>query len=78
MSKLICTGNSVSDIEKLLLKDINGIILYIDKLSVNSSFYMDIDDIDKIECGDKELFICMNKLMYNQDIDYLRECLLKV
>lgn len=78
MSKLICTGNSVSDIEKLLLKDINGIILYIDKLSVNSSFYMDIDDIDKIECGDKELFICMNKLMHNKDIDYLRECLLKV
>ena len=29
MSKLICTGNSVSDIEKLLLKDINGIIIYI-------------------------------------------------
>ena len=78
MSKLICTGNSVSDIEKLLLKDINGIILYIDKLSVNSSFYMDIDDIHKIECGDKELFICMNKLMHNKDIDYLRECLLKV
>lgn len=78
MSKLICTGNSVSDIEKLLLKDINGIILYIDKLSVNSSFYMDIDDIDKIECGDKELFICMNKLMHNKDIEYLRECLLKV
>lgn len=78
MSKLICTGNSVSDIEKLLLKDINGIILYIDKLSVNSSFYMDIDDIDKIECRDKELFICMNKLMHNKDIDYLRECLLKV
>ena len=78
MSKLICTGNSVSDIEKLLLKDINGIILYIDKLSVNSSFYMDIDAIDKIKCGDKELFICMNKLMHNKDIDYLRECLLKV
>ena len=78
MSKLLVTINSLEQLDKLVDKDIYGVMLYIDKLSVNSSFYMDIDDIDKIECGDKELFICMNKLMHNKDIDYLRECLLKV
>ena len=50
MSKLICTGNSVSDIEKLLLKDINGIILYIDKLSVNCTTIDDyINELKKLD-----------------------------
>lgn len=78
MSKLVCSGNSINDIEELVLKDINGVILYIDKLSVNSSFYIDIDDIDKIDYRDKELFICMNKIMHNSDLIYLRECLNKI
>ena len=39
MSKLIVTVNSFKQLEKLIDKDIYGVILYIDKLSVNSSFW---------------------------------------
>ena len=42
MSKLLVTANSFKHLNELLDKDIYGIILYIDKLSVNSSFYIKI------------------------------------
>jgi hypothetical protein len=46
MSKLIVSGNSFNHVDRLVDKDIYGIMLYIDKLSVNSSFYIDVDDIE--------------------------------
>ena len=75
MSKLIVTANSFEHIDELLDKNIYGIMLYIDKLSVNSSFYIKIDDIDKINLRDKKLFIVMNKIMHNSDLDKVRESL---
>lgn len=71
MSKILVSVSSREHLEDVLKKDIDGIILYIDKLSVNSSFYLNIDDLSLIDT-DKEVFVCMNKLMHNNDLDELR------
>ena len=42
MSKLIVSANSKKHLETLLKKDIDGVILSIDKLSVNDSFYVTV------------------------------------
>jgi len=78
MSKLIVTVNSFEHLNELIDKDIYGIMLYIDKLSVNSSFYINIDDIFKIDFKDKKIFVVMNKIMHNNDLDMVRECLNKL
>ena len=78
MSKLIVTVNSLDHLSKLVDKDIYGVMLYIDKLSVNSSFYIDIDDISNINLKNKKLFVVMNKLMHNNDLDMVREVLKKL
>ena len=75
MSKLIVTVNSLEQIEKLIDKDIYGFMLYIDKLSVNSSFYINVDDIKKININNKKMFLVMNKLMHNNDLDMVRDVL---
>lgn len=71
MSKILVSVNSKEHLEEVLNKDIDGIILYIDKLSVNSSFYLDIDELKDIKTT-KEVFVCINKLMHNDDLDELR------
>lgn len=70
--KIICSANSFEHLNSLLNKDIDGIILSIDKLSVNDSFYIDIDDLDKIDFRGKKVFLSINKLMHNNDLEYLR------
>ena len=78
MSKLIVSGNSLEHIDRLIDKNIYGIMLYIDKLSVNSSFYIDLDDIKKINFKDKKVFLVMNKIMHNNDLDMVRDVLYKL
>ena len=77
MSKILVSVNSKEHLEEVLKKDIDGIILYINKLSVNSSFYLDIDELDEIDT-DKEVFVCINKLMHNGDLDELRRVMYKL
>ena len=78
MSKLIVTVNSLEQLDELLDKDIYGVMLYIDKLSVNSSFYIDIDEIKNIDFLGKKLYLIMNKLMHNNDLELVRDVLNKV
>ncbi|MBQ2872799.1 MAG: U32 family peptidase [Bacilli bacterium] len=78
MSKLIVTANSYEHMDLLLDKDIYGIMLYIDRLSVNSSFYVNIEDIEKIDFKGKKIFVVMNKIMHNNDLDMVREVLSKL
>lgn len=78
MSKLIVSVNSFSQMNLILNKKIDGVILYIDKLSVNSSFYVTVDDILKIDFKGKKLFLCMNKIMHNDDLNLVRSTLNKV
>ena len=72
MSKLIVTANSKEHLISLLAKKIDGVILAIDKLAVNASFYVDVNIIDEIDFKGKEIFISLNKLMHNSDIAYLK------
>jgi len=78
MSKLIVTVNSYEHLEQLIDKDIYGFMLYIDRLSVNSSFYINIDDIDKVDFKDKKIYLVMNKIMHNNDLDMVRDTLLRL
>ena len=73
MSKLIVSANSYSHLNKLLTMNIDGIILSIDKLSVNDNFYINIEDIDKIDFKGKEIYISLNKIMHNSDLTLLRK-----
>lgn len=75
MSKLIVSVNSFEQMNRLIDKNIYGVMLYIDKLSVNSSFYINIDDISKINFKDKKIYIVMNKIMHNNDLDIVRNYL---
>ena len=72
MSKLIVSANSKKHLEDLLRKNIDGVILSLDKLSVNDSFYINISELDEINFNDKEVFISLNKLMHNNDLVDLR------
>ena len=76
--KLIASANSMEHLNSLIKKDIDGVILSIDKLSVNDSFYIDVDALDEIEFNGKEIFVSLNKLMHNSDLDYLRKVLFKL
>lgn len=78
MGKLVVSANSIKHMNSLLKKDIDGIILYIKKLSVNATFYIDIDEIDKIDFGKKQIFVNLNKIMHNSDLAYLRKVLNKL
>ena len=73
MSKLIVTVNSFEQLDDLLNKDIYGVMLYIDKMSVNSSFYINLDEFDKIDFKSKKIFLVMNKIMHNSDLELVRE-----
>ena len=72
MSKLIVTANSKEHLHELLDMDIDGIILSISKLSVNSSFYVDVNFLDEIDFKEKCVFVSLNKLMHNKDLEHLR------
>ena len=76
--KLIVSANSYEHLTELLKKDIDGVIISIDKLSVNDSFYIDIDELDNIDFLGKEVFVSLNKLMHNTDLEYLREVMHKL
>lgn len=72
MSKLLVSGNSLEHINSLVDKKIDGIIISIKDLAVNASFYIDVDELDKIDFKNKEVFVSLNKLMHNSDLEHLR------
>ena len=76
--KLIVSASSYDQINTLVNKDIYGIIVSVNKLSVNDSFYIDVDEIDKIDFKDKKVFISLNKIMHNSDLEYLRRVINKI
>ncbi len=55
--------------------DCDGIIVGINNLSVNLPCYFELDDLKNI---DKEIFVCLNKNMHNDDIKLLEEVLIRL
>ena len=76
--KLLVSANSIKHLNSLLKKNIDGVILSIDKLAVNDSFYIDVSELDKIAFGKKEVFVSLNKLMHNGDLELLRNVMSKL
>lgn len=76
--KLIVTPSSREQLDIIILKDIDGIIIYLDKLSVNSSFYMSMDEVLGYDFKDKDVFLCMNRIMHNSDLSVIRDVLNRV
>ena len=78
MAKLIASVSGYEHLYELLDKDIYGVMLYIDNLSVNSSFYINVDDLDDIDFKGKKVFVVMNKIMHNNDLVLVRKTLDKL
>jgi len=78
MSKLIVSISSKEQLKTLLNKKIDGVILSIDKLSVNSSFYIDVNFLDEVDFKGKEVFVSLNKLMHNYDLEHLKKVMHKL
>lgn len=78
MSKICIIPNSIEMINKTL-KYSDAYIIGIDKLSINMPFYFCLDEVYMINNilkeNKKELFICLNKNMFNSDINFLEEIL---
>lgn len=54
----------------------DGVIIGINKLSINMPFYCKLEDLNKIK--NKEIFVCLNKNMHNSDIELLKETMIKL
>lgn len=78
MGKLIVSANSWKHLSSLLEKEIDGVLLYIDKLSQNSAFYVAVSELEKVDFKGKEVFVSLNKIMHNSDLAYLRKVMNKL
>ena len=76
--KILIMPSKVDEIPKY--KDCNGFIIGLEKMSVMTPLQVSIEEIKKISLelkqSKKELFVSINKLMYNKDIPLLKEYLL--
>ena len=77
--KILIMPNSIKQVNELLEK-IDGIIVGLDKLCINMPYNFSLDEINELITicneNDKEIFISLNKNMFNKDLDYLKEILL--
>ena len=77
--KLMVIPNGLEGIK--LSKDyVDAYLIGIKDMCVNTCFSVDIEEISKIKeiTGDKELFINLNKNMFNDDLDNLKDILIKL
>lgn len=75
MQSLVVIAKSKKHLLDLIEKNIDGVLLYIDKLSINNSFSMSINEVNEIDFKEKEVFLCINKIMHNDNIPLVREFL---
>lgn len=77
MSKILVIPNN-KDIDKYNDKDIQGLIFSIKELSVNNSLYLNIDEFKSIikDINPKfEIWVSLNKIMHNKDLELLENTL---
>ena len=76
MKKILVIPNS-KNVDIYLDKDIDGVILPLEHLAVNSECYFSIEDIKNIcQKTDKEICVSINKVMENKDLALLEKCLI--
>ena len=79
MKKILIIPNSKDTLIEYLNKDIDGVILPIEHLSVNSTCYFNKKDIETIsKKTKKEVCILLNKTMTNKDLPLLEEYLIEL
>lgn len=77
MSKIVVKPNKKEDIPLLLNQDIDGIIFPIKNLSVETSFFINIDEVINLKTS-KEKIVLINKIMHNSDLEELSNVLTKI
>ena len=79
--KLLIMPKSIDQIESLI-EDIDGVIVSIKDLSINQPAYFTLDEIKKIneiiKNNGKEIFVSLNKNMFNKDLEILEYTLLQL
>lgn len=76
MKKILVIPNSYENLGEVLKTSIDGVILPIKGLSVNSNIYFSVDDIKNIiNLTSKEVCVSINKIMHNEDLEYLKSVL---
>ncbi len=65
--------------KKMIDLDCDALIFGIKDYSVNMPFYIDLEELEKIKkTTNKEIFVSINKNIYNNEIDNLKKILLKL
>ena len=79
MTNLLVAPINLNNYKELLDKEIDGFIFGIKNLSVFLNFDITIKELEEIlENNNKKIYIAINKLMYNEDLVYLKETLIKL
>lgn len=79
MKKILVIPNSYDNLREILKTNIDGIILPIKGLAVNSNIYFTVEDIKNIiNLTSKEVCVSINKIMHNEDLEYLEKVLVSL
>lgn len=77
--KVIVNPDNAEALEELLKLNIDGIIIGINNLSINTNFSYNIKEIIELtKKTKKEIYININKIMHNEDILLLRDTLSQI
>lgn len=77
MNNFIIIPNKKEDIEEILTKNIKGLIIGVQNLSIYPLELSIEEIIDIADNTDKEITIALNKMIHNKDLDLVREVLNK-
>ena len=79
MKKILVIPNSLNNLGKILNSDIDGVILPLEGLSINSNIYFSLEDIKSIiNLTSKEICVSINKIMHTEDLNLLEQSLVKL
>ena len=77
--KILVIPSSLENLKDILKTDIDGVILPVEHLAVNSSIYFTLDDVKSIiNLTSKEVCVSINKIMHNEDLDLLESVLVSL
>jgi putative protease len=77
MSKILTIPSSLDEINQTKDK-VDGFIIGIKDMSVNVNYYIDYNNLDILNNINKDIFIALNKNMYNSDLDIVKDILIKL